>query len=166
MKTVYFIRHAKSSWSDLSLRDFDRPLNKRGKRDAPFMAAKLRAFGVKPDAIITSPANRAMTTATHFAKALDILPQNMLQESRIYEAYATTVLQIIQAQPNNYETILIFGHNPAFTMIANMFKGGDHIDNVPTCGIVKVMIEKKNWKNFTPKNGLVTAFHFPKQYFE
>jgi len=166
MKIVYFIRHAKSSWKDMSLRDFDRPLNKRGKRDAPFMAAKLRAFGVKPDAIITSPANRAITTATHFAKALAISPQNMLQEAGIYEAYARTVLQILQAQSNNFETLLVFGHNPAFTMIANMFKGGAHIDNVPTCGIVKIVSDKKKWEDFTPKNGMVTEFHFPKQYFD
>ena len=154
-----------SSKAELSQKDIDRPLNPRGKRDAPFMAAKLRAFGVKPDVIITSPANRAMTTATHFAKALDILPQNMLQESRIYEAYATTVLQIIQAQPNNYETILIFGHNPAFTMIANMFKGGDHIDNVPTCGISKIESKATTWKELSPDNGKLTEFYYPKQYF-
>jgi len=166
MKTVYFIRHAKSSWSDMSLRDFDRPLNKRGKRDAPFMAEKLREFGVKPNAIITSPANRAITTARHFAKTLEIVPENILQEQGIYEAYAMTVLQIIQGQSNNFETLLVFGHNPAFTMIANMFKGGAHIDNVPTCGIVKVVSEKKKWKDFTPKHGMVTEFHFPKQYFD
>ncbi|MFK7982302.1 MAG: histidine phosphatase family protein [Saprospiraceae bacterium] len=166
MKTVYFIRHAKSSWSDMSLRDFDRPLNKRGTRDAPFMAAKLLEFGVKPDAIISSPANRAITTATHFAKALDILPTNILQKPEIYHAYATTILEVIQAQSNDVNTILIFGHNPGFTMIANMFKGGAHIDNVPTCGIVKVVAEKKKWSNFTPKNGMVKEFHFPKQYFD
>lgn len=166
MKTVYFIRHAKSSWSDLSLRDFDRPLNKRGKRDAPFMSEKLQEFGVQPDAIISSPANRAITTATHFAKALAILPQNIVQESVIYEAYPSAVLNIVQAQPNHWKTILVFGHNPAFTMIANSFKGGAHIDNVPTCGIVKVEAKVDKWKKFTTDNGLVKAFHFPKQYFD
>ena len=166
MKTVYFIRHAKSSWNDMSLRDFDRPLNKRGKRDAPFMAAKLKEFGVEPNAIISSPANRALTTATHFAKALAISSENFLKEETIYEAYATTVLKIVQAQPNKYQTILVFGHNPAFTMIVNMFKGGSHIDNVPTCGIIKVEANIDNWKDLTAKNGTVTAFHFPKQYFD
>ncbi len=166
MKTVYFIRHAKSSWNDMSLRDFDRPLNKRGKRDAPFMAQKLREFGVEPDAIVSSPANRAITTATHFAKALDVLPQNIIHEATIYEAYATTVLKLVQTQPNNLQTILVFGHNPAFTMIANLFKRGSHIDNVPTCGIVKVEATIDNWTDFTANNGTVTAFHFPKQYFE
>lgn len=166
MKTVYFIRHAKSSWSDMSLRDFDRPLNKRGKRDAPFMAAKLRAFGVKPDAIISSPANRAITTAAHFAEALAILPADIIQAPEIYHAYATTILTTIQKQSNDLNTILVFGHNPGFTMLANMFKGGAPIDNVPTCGIVKVVSEKNKWTNFTPKNGIVKEFHFPKQYFE
>lgn len=166
MKTVYFIRHAKSSWKDMSLKDFDRPLNKRGKRDAPFMAQKLVEFGVAPDAIISSPANRALTTAKHFAKALSILSANFIQEPAIYEAYATTVLKIIQTQSSQFSTLLVFGHNPAFTMIANMFKGGRHIDNVPTCGIVKVEAAVKTWKDFTPEEGMVKAFYFPKQYFE
>ena len=166
MKTVYFIRHAKSSWKDMSLRDFDRPLNKRGKRDGPFMSKKLQEFGVQPDVIISSPANRAITTATHFAKALAISPQDIVQESAIYEAYASTVLKIVQGQSDNWQTILVFGHNPAFTMIANSFKGGAYIDNVPTCGIVKVEAKVDKWKKFTPENGLVKAFYFPKQYFD
>jgi len=166
MKTVYFIRHAKSSWKDMSLRDFDRPLNKRGKRDAPFMAEKLKEFGVQPDAIISSPANRAITTATHFAKGLAILPKNIIQAPSIYEAYPSSILKVVQNQSNDWQTILVFGHNPGFTMVANSFKGGAHIDNVPTCGIVKIEAQVDKWKNFTPENGLVKAFYFPKQYFD
>lgn len=166
MKVVYFVRHAKSSWSDMSLKDFDRPLNKRGKRDAPFMAQKLKEFGVQPDAIISSPANRAITTARHFAAALDIKPKKIIQEEGIYEAWGQAVIKIIQALPNQLETILVFGHNPAFTMIANSFSGGRDIDNVPTCGIVKVEATIDHWNDFEGATGKVKDFYYPKQYFK
>ncbi len=163
MKTVYFIRHAKSSWSDMSLKDFDRPLNKRGKRDAPMMAEKLQEMGIRPDAIVSSTANRAITTAAHFAKALGIAKEEIIKTPSIYEAYASTVLKIVQNQPNTYKTILVFGHNPAFTSIANSFEG-DYIDNVPTCGIVKVTADIDDWNDLNEKTGKVAAFYYPKQF--
>ncbi|MEM6316426.1 MAG: histidine phosphatase family protein [Bacteroidota bacterium] len=163
-KTVYFIRHAKSSWKDMSLDDFDRPLNKRGKRDAPFMAAKLREFGVRPDVIVSSTANRALTTARYFALALGIAPVAIVHEPAIYEAYSSNILSIVQRQNDDWETILVFGHNPGFTMVANSFRGA-YIDNVPTCGIVKVEAAVNQWVDFTPAVGLKTAFYYPKQYF-
>lgn len=163
MKTVYFIRHAKSSWSDMSLRDFDRPLNKRGKRDAPMMAQKLQEMGVSPDAILSSTANRAFTTATHFGKALGIARSEIIEAPSIYEAYYITVLKIVQNQPKKWDTILVFGHNPAFTTIANSFNG-DYIDNVPTCGIVKVTADVENWDDFDEETAKVAAFYYPKQF--
>lgn len=163
MKTVYFIRHAKSSWSDMSLSDFDRPLNKRGKRDAPMMAQKLHEMGVRPDAIISSTANRAFTTATHFAKALGIAKSEIIKTPSIYEAYYKTVLEIVKNQTKAWNTILVFGHNPAFTTIANSFEG-DYIDNVPTCGIVKVTAAIDDWLDFDEKTGTVSAFYYPKQF--
>ena len=163
MKTVFFIRHAKSSWSDMSLKDFDRPLNKRGKRDAPMMAEKLQEMGVRPDAIVSSTANRAITTAAHFAKALGIAKGDIVRTPSIYEAYSSTVLKIVQNQPNNWQTILVFGHNPAFTSIANSFEG-DYIDNVPTCGIVKVTADIDDWNDLNEKTGKVAEFYYPKQF--
>jgi len=164
MKTVYFVRHAKSSWKDHTLRDRDRPLNKRGKRDAPFMANLMKEKGVKVDAIISSPANRAYTTACHFAAAFDIEKSAIQQEENIYEAYYTDVLEIIKQLPNNLQTIFVFGHNPSFTSLANLFTT-DYIDNVPTCGIVQVAATISEWKNFGEDTGKLAAFHYPKQYF-
>ncbi len=165
MKTVYLIRHAKSSWENHDLKDIDRPLNKRGKRDAPFMAKLLQEKGVKPDAIISSPANRAYTTACEFAKAFDIPEEDILQEEAIYEAYASEVLAIIQNQPKHRRTILIFGHNPTFTNLANLFTD-DYIDNVPTCGVVKIEAITNNWPSFTDESGNLVEFLYPKQYFK
>jgi len=164
MKTVYFVRHAKSSWKDLTLRDKDRPLNKRGKRDAPFMANLMKEKGVQVDAIISSPANRAYTTACHFAAALGVEELSIHKEEDIYEAYDTAVLEIIQELPNNYHTIFVFGHNPSFTSLANLFTT-DYIDNVPTCGIVHIAASIEDWKDFGEDTGKLVAFHYPKQYF-
>lgn len=165
MKNVYFVRHAKSSWADFSLKDFDRPLNKRGKRDAPFMAEKMKELGVEPDAIISSTANRAFTTASFFAKALGIQKKDIIKEEKIYEAYHSTVLDLVRSLPEKYDTVFVFGHNPAFTNIANTFTN-NYIDNIPTCGITKVVAEVENWKDFNEETAQLKEFHYPKQYFQ
>lgn len=164
MKKVYFIRHAKSSWADSSLRDIDRPLNKRGLRDAPFMAKLLKAKQLKVDAIIASPANRAWTTAMHFADAFDIPERRVIQKEEIYEAWMETILEIVQELPSDWNTVLIFGHNPTFTSLANHFSE-DYIPNVPTCGIVEISGDVQRWADFNAQTARRTAFHFPKQYF-
>ncbi len=166
MKTIYFIRHAKSSWSDMSLRDHDRPLNKRGKRDAPFMSQKLKELGAEPDAIITSTALRAKTTAQHFAHVFDLKGAQFIEEAGIYEAYSSNILKIVKNTSDDFDTIFVFGHNPGFTMVANSFSGGEDIDNVPTCGIVKVEVTISSWKDLKKSKGEVTEFHYPKQYFQ
>lgn len=163
MKTVYFVRHAKSSWKDGSLRDFDRPLNKRGLRDAPFMANLMKEKGIQPDAIISSPANRAYTTATYFAKALGIEENQIIKEEEIYEAYYSTVLSIVQKQAKNIDILVVFGHNPAFTNLANLFTR-NYIDNVPTCGIIEISANIEKWSELNEETGNVVNFLYPKKY--
>jgi len=165
MKTFYLIRHAKSSWSDMSLRDFDRPLNKRGLRDAPFMSKMLAGKGVQPDAIVSSPANRALTTATFFADELGIQKQGIVQEKKIYEAYPEEVLEVIAELKEDWNTVLIFGHNPTFTTLANDF-GEDYISNLPTCGIVKIESTATSWADVDETNSKLVAFYYPKEYFD
>lgn len=165
MKTVFFIRHAKSSWSDSSLRDIQRPLNKRGLRDAPFMAKMLKGTGVSVDQIISSPANRAFTTATYFAEAFEISKGDIFVNDDIYEAYASTVIDIVKNLPDHLDTVLVFGHNPTFTSIANNFTK-NYIANLPTCGIVQVTANINNWSDLNESTGQLTAIHYPKQYFD
>lgn len=164
MKKVFFIRHAKSSWDDFSLRDIERPLNKRGLRDAPFMATMLMGKGVKPDAIVSSPANRAFTTATYFAEAAGIESQDIIKKIDIYEALAITVKEIVNDLNNDWDTVLIFGHNPTFTTLANSYHE-EYIPNMPTCGIVEVEADIEDWKKFNEKTARRVNFHYPKQYF-
>jgi len=164
MKTIYFVRHAKSSWADPGLRDFDRPLNKRGIRDAPFMATLIKSKGAKPGLLISSPAKRALTTATFFARDLGIDPDDIQKEAGIYEAMPESILNIACRLPDEVDEVFIFGHNPAFTSLANFFSQ-DLIDNVPTCGVFKVVAGIEHWKDLSVDNARLTAFHYPKQYF-
>ena len=164
MKKIYLIRHAKSSWKDLSLRDFDRPLNKRGKRDAPFMASLLKGKGVIPDRIISSPANRAFTTACHFADALGIDHSDILKKSEIYEAFPEDLHQLILSLDEDWTTVFLFGHNPGFTSYANRY-ASEYIANMPTCSIVGLLSTADRWAALDPSNSKVTEFYFPKMYY-
>lgn len=164
MKTIFFIRHAKSSWADMSLDDHDRPLNKRGLRDAPFMAKVLEGKGVEPELIVSSSANRAFTTSTYFAAAFGIAKKDILVRKQIYEAWPGDVLDVIRALPDTAKTILIFGHNPTFTSLANMFNEG-YIANVPTCGIAQVELPIQRWVDLKEGEGALVNFYYPKQYF-
>ncbi len=163
MKTIYLIRHAKSSWDNPDLRDFDRPLNKRGFRDAPFMAAFLSKQVPTPDKLVSSPANRAFTTATYFAEALGQKAKDIHQEAGIYEAYAQEVLLIIQGLEPAWDTVCLFGHNPGFTNLANQFSK-DFIPNIPTCGIAKISGAITDWKDFEKGKVKLMNFHYPKQF--
>ena len=165
MKTVYLVRHAKSSWDYHSLKDEERPLNDRGLRDAPFMAKLLAKQGASPDVLISSPAVRALTTATFFKIELGIEGEDILIRDEIYEAMSSTILKLIQRLPEKFQTVMLFGHNPTFTSVANYFTE-NYIPNMPTCSIVRIDATASNWMEFNDQNAKVTEFHYPKQYFK
>lgn len=166
MKKITLIRHAKSSWSDRSLKDHDRPLNDRGKRDAPFMSKMMASRGWAPDVLISSTANRAFTTANHFALALGHDVSSIVKERRIYEAGKPTILHLIANLEEQWNSVAFFGHNPTFTTIANLFYKNDYLDNLPTCGIVEIEDATANsWQDFAPPSAVITEIHYPKQYF-
>lgn len=161
MKTLYLIRHAKSSWDHPGLRDIQRPLNERGLRDAPVMARILRARTDSPVLIVSSPAKRALTTALFFAEAFGIPDESVVRNPAIYEASLPELLQVIRALPNAAETILLFGHNPTFTDVANLFSE-DFVANIPTCGIIQIESEALGWENFDETNSRLVWKIFPK----
>lgn len=165
MKNLFIIRHAKSSWSNMSQTDFERPLNKRGQRDAPFMAKLLQQTGITPDLIVSSPANRAFTTASFFAEAYNIAVDDIQKEPQIYDAFPSDILDIIRKLPDETKTVLLFGHNPTLTSVSNMF-ADKLIPNMPTCSIARVESKIDDWTDFSVKNSELTQFHYPKQYFK
>ena len=160
MKNLYIARHAKSSWDHQGLRDFDRPLNERGLKTAPLMAQLMLRNGIRPDLIVTSPAKRALTTARFFADMLGVDEADFRTEPDMYLPLSLELLQIIRQLPAEKNTVFIFGHNPSFTDLANIFTG-PKIDNLPTCGIVHVEVE--SWDTLGHENGRVTHFYFPKK---
>ncbi len=164
MKTVFFIRHAKSSWDDPMLDDIDRPLNKRGIRDAPFMATLLKAKEEKMDLLLSSPANRALSTARYFAPAFGFADADVKEDRRLYLASLGSMLDVIGKQEDSLNKICVFGHNPTMTDLANYF-GDDYVSNVPTCAIVKVETDAASWKEMDKDNSRLIEIHYPKQYF-
>ena len=158
MKTLYLIRHAKSDWNDPSLTDFERPLNKRGLRDAPFMSDKLKELDFNPDFIFCSPAQRTKTTAQLIAKSTSIL-----YFDSIYEASLKDLTELINFFPNNHKEICLIGHNPSITALSN-YLTDDFIDNMPTCSIVKIELEIDNWDETTQGIGVKKFFTYPKAF--
>jgi phosphohistidine phosphatase len=165
MKTLYLIRHAKSSWDDPEQADIERPLNKRGKKDAPNMARRLKEKRVAPDVMITSPATRAFDTCLLFAKILDFDKDKIKTEKRLYHADEDQILKVLQDlkdhDRDDEEVVLLFGHNPGLTEFANMLLD-ENIDNIPTCGIVKAKLKIKHWKEAYFGCGELEFFDFPK----
>jgi phosphohistidine phosphatase len=163
MKTFYLVRHAKSSWDNPDLRDEERPLNDRGLKDAPFMAKLMKSKGVEPDLMVTSPAIRALTTAAYFKMALDVEGEDFWVRDDIYEAMTVKITDIIHRLPEDAETVMLFGHNPTFTNVANLFTN-KFIDNIPTCGVVCVRSEAATWPEVNGSNSKVVETFFPKDY--
>ncbi len=155
-KTLYIARHAKSSWDDMSLSDFERPLNKRGKRDAPFMAALLKDKGIKPDLILSSPARRAKTTAKYYHEALG---GELRFDERIYEASAMSLLYLIQEAFEKVDTLMLVGHNPGLTALNNMLSNKS-IYNIPTAGVVGIIFKEE----VALHKGKQLFFEYPKKY--
>lgn len=163
MKNLYLIRHAKSSWADLNLRDEDRPLNSRGKKDAPRMAEFLTDQLVAVDAFVTSPAKRARTTAKLFAETFGHDKDTLTQKKQLYHASTDDILNVIFEFEEAWDHVFVFGHNPGFTYFANFFTK-QPIANVPTCGIVHIKADIEHWTDFDYKSGKLVNFYYPKMF--
>ena len=150
MKELIIVRHAKSDWGDSSLDDHNRPLNGRGERTAPKMAElladKLQQEGASVDAMITSTALRARTTAEVFARALEFPEVDLQRTQSGYLASAEQWLRIVAGVDEGFQRVMIFGHNPGFHYLVNELIDGDQvIDHMPTCAVVRIAIKSDTW---------------------
>ena len=161
MKTLTILRHAKSSWDFPDLTDHDRPLNKRGERDAPMMGERLKAAGIRPSLILGSSAVRAWRTARIVAKEINYPIEFLQKEPGIYHAGVNKLLDIISDQDDGFNSIMIVGHNPGFTDLANELVQG-LTSNIPTAGFVSVMIDSDGWDLRARRSAELIEYDFPK----
>lgn len=164
MKTLFLVRHAKSSWQNKHVSDFERGLNDRGKRDAPFMAGILRKKKIKIDKLLTSPAKRALLTAKIFANELEIREDEIINNDNIYEADRKDLLKIIMKTDDKTNNLMLFGHNPGLTYLSNYLCNYE-VDNIPTCGIICMELGFDSWKYLGNKSCSLKFFEYPKKYF-
>ncbi len=163
MKTLYLVRHAKSSWENKKVSDFDRPLNERGKKDASFIAEILHNKNIKVDKILSSPANRALTTAKIFAEQMGISEKEIDADENIYEAGKNDLLKILQKTDDSINNIMLIGHNPGLTYLSNYLCDFE-TDNIPTCGIICMQLDFDSWKYLGSKSCSFKFFEYPKKY--
>ena len=161
MRTLTIIRHAKSSWEQEGLHDFERPLNERGRRDAPVMASRLKHAAALPDLLLSSPALRAITTARIFAQALGISPEAIQLQAKIYEASVSTLLQIVRGLDDQYAHIALFGHNPGLSELSRKLAHCD-FDELPTCGMVQISLPVEHWRDVSANSGQLLYSSWPK----
>ena len=161
MKEFIIVRHAKSSWKDFGLDDRERPLNKRGERDAPEIGARLARRKDRPDLIVSSPAARALETARIIAKMLGYPRKEIAVEERLYGAGIDELLDVIRNADESAATLMLFGHNPGLTELANHL-GPREISNLPTCGVLHLRFEVDIWAAVGYARGDEVLFDFPK----
>lgn len=161
MKTLILVRHAKSDWGNPSLDDFDRPLNNRGKQDAPAMAKRLHEKEIKIDAFIASPAKRAKKTAIIFAKKYGVDKDDIIFRDELYGAGENIFYDAVITADNKFDSIAIFSHNPGITDFANLLTD-TKIENIPTCGVFAVKADCSTWAAFKDAKKDFLFFYYPK----
>ena len=161
MKTLFLIRHAKSSWDDTALPDKDRPLHDRGKRDAPKMGKRLARRDVKPDLILSSPAMRALMTAEIIAKKLDYKRKDIVVDDRLYAGEADDLLNVIHKLGDKRERVILVGHNPELTELAHRLSS--EITHMPTCAVAAFTFDAKSWSNIGKAKPVKVALDYPKK---
>jgi len=162
-KTLYLVRHAKSSWEDSTLADFDRPLNERGYKDAPDMGKRLAKYGVDPDIIISSPSKRTTQTIEFICKEINFDFSKVIWDSTLFHCSDDDMLKAIFAIDNKFKSAMIVGHNYTITNLANLFQSDTTIAEVPTGGVVAVQFETNSWKEVNLKKGKLLFFEYPKK---
>ncbi len=164
MKELILVRHAKSDWENVSLNDVDRYLSERGYSDAYLMSEWFASKQKIPDRIYSSTATRALSTALIFARKLELIQTHFVLENKIYEASSQTLISLIQQLPDELQSVMFFGHNPGFTDLSNELCGQLKLDNMPTCGMVSINFEAKNWKSIKIGAGIYNYHQFPKGF--
>jgi len=162
MKFLTLLRHAKSSWKDRDLDDFNRPLNDRGNRNAPLMGRRLVMHGDIPEMIISSPAKRARRTAELVAAALHCHESAIIFDPCLYDADAGTLVELVNQLDDNWQNVMLVGHNPGLTELANLLAPCS-LDNIVTCGVARLAFDTSKWRDIQYHSGRLLFYDYPKK---
>ena len=146
-KKILIMRHAKSSWSDEKLKDFDRPLNARGRKDAPKMGRYLKELDIIPDQIFSSPAERAKLTTLAVAKVLDLNSEDVHWDEELYFGNPMAYLNAIRSAAENSKVVMTVGHNPMSAEIMSALSLQSFTHQVPTAALACFEVDVENWKD-------------------
>jgi phosphohistidine phosphatase len=163
MLRLTLIRHAKTEPAYAGQEDWDRALETRGQRDAPEMGKRLKDRQYKPDLVLSSPAVRALTTATIIVRELGISASKVIQDERLYLASPKDILTVIQELGGTAKHLMLFGHNPGITEFAEQISSERSIDNMPTCATYTVQFDIDHWSKLDWSSGLNAEFDYPKK---
>ena len=161
MKALTVIRHAKSSWQHAGMDDFDRPLNHRGRRDAPRMGRHLARRGFAPDTVLSSPAARAIATARAIAEEIRYPPEGIAEINRLYEADVTDLVEVVRGQDPHHSHILLVAHNPGCTDLIRYLTGQD-IESIPTCAVAHTTLAIQDWKDLRARCATLQFLDVPR----
>ncbi|MGO9445267.1 MAG: SixA phosphatase family protein [Thiobacillaceae bacterium] len=160
-RTLFLVRHAKSSWDGVALPDMERPLADRGKRDAPMMGKRLAKRQVKPGLILSSPALRALSTAEIIANELDYRAKDIVVDDRLYATDAETLLGVVGELSDRLKCVMLFGHNPEFTDLAHRLS--NEVTLMPTCAVAEFSFESKSWSTIGAVKPAKVVLDYPKK---
>lgn len=163
MKHITFIRHAKSDWSNTGQKDFDRTLNERGRRVAPKMGKKLQELSIKPDLVLCSPSVRTMQTLELIVEQLDYNIETTQVEEQLYEASVRNIAETIAGLDDEFKDIIIISHNPSLTYFCE-YLTDEKLDNIPTCGVVRVSFPFEKWEMISKSTGNMDFFIYPEKF--
>lgn len=157
------VRHAKTEPARHGQEDWDRALESRGQRDAPEMARRLKQYSPKPERILSSPAVRAITTATIMARELGVSAQKVQQDERLYLASPKDMLAVIRELGERARHLMVVGHNPGITEFADRISSERSIDNLPTCAVYSLQFEIAAWSELEWDSGVDADLDYPKR---
>jgi len=159
MKTLYLLRHAKSSWKDETLLDIERPLNKRGRKAAETVGRYLKKKKIVPDLVLCSTAVRARETTDIVMETAELSSQ-LRFDKRIYEAGPERLLEVVHQIEKNKKAVLLVGHNPGLEDFLEFLTGTEK--TMPTATLAKIVLKVTNWANVSEKCGTLELRHKPK----
>jgi len=163
MKHLTLMRHAKSSWGNPNLQDFDRPLNKRGQGDAPLMARALVERDIQPDCFYISPARRTMETAIPLLESLDEEAMDIDYREEIYEPSALQLLALVRQTPDQYDDLLLLGHNPGMSDLGFILSGEEPM-GLSTGAIHRIALHVESWEDLAKNCGDSQWHIWPKMF--